>query len=93
MDDKPKQARASMPNLQRKLRLGSEDTPMNAIHMRLYLAGYGGWEMPRSIRRLIARTEFHRAWFLGFNGFFEQDGISYGLVNPYPGDAGKGCGS
>ncbi|ABI93379.1 hypothetical protein RD1_A0080 (plasmid) [Roseobacter denitrificans OCh 114] len=29
-------------------------------------------------------TELHRARFLGFHGFFEQDGIRYGLAHPYP---------
>ncbi|MFV1761502.1 hypothetical protein VWY69_00260 [Phaeobacter sp. A90a-4k] len=57
---------------------------MNAICQRIYLAGYGGWIMPRIIRKLVAGTQVHRAWFLGFNGFFKQDGIAYGSARPYP---------
>lgn len=41
--------------------------------------------MPRWLRRLAARSELHRAWLCGFNGCFEQHGVRYGPVNPYPG--------
>jgi len=27
---------------------------MNGIYHRIYLAGYSGWHMPRSVRRMIA---------------------------------------
>lgn len=56
---------------------------MNFIYHRFYLAGHQGWKMPKMFTRLIAGSEFHRAWFLGRAGFFEQDGIKYGLANPY----------
>ena len=55
---------------------------VNAIYYRIYLAGYGGWYMPRSVRRIIGGTEFHRAWFLGFTGHFTENGVRYGLANP-----------
>ncbi|WP_140849212.1 hypothetical protein [Paracoccus sp. FO-3] len=56
---------------------------MNRLFMLLYLSGYSGRAMPRQVRRLIAGTEFHRAWLLGSMGFFEQDGIRYGPARPY----------
>ena len=55
----------------------------NAILHRVYLLGYGGWHCPRSIRRMVARTEIHRAWFIWSTGHFSQDGIRFGLVHPY----------
>jgi len=55
---------------------------MNRIYHRIYLAGYSGWHMPRRMRRMIARTEFHRAWFAGFTGHFIENDIQYGLANP-----------
>lgn len=55
-----------------------------AILHRVYLAGYSGQIMPRWLRRAMAGSEIHRAWFLGFNGFFIEAGVSYGLANPYP---------
>ena len=56
---------------------------MQSIYLRAYLAGYAGRHIPRSIRRLIAGTEFHRAWLLGSMGFFEQGGGRYGPAYPY----------
>ena len=50
-----------------------------------YLRGQGGFEMSRFTRRLIARSELHRAWLLGSLGYFEEAGVSYGPCNPYPG--------
>jgi hypothetical protein len=55
---------------------------MQRIYLDVYLAGYGGWVMPRWLRRLIAGTELHRAWVLGFNGYFKQDGDSYCRARP-----------
>lgn len=49
----------------------------------IYLAGYGGYTLPRFLRRFFAKSEIHRAWFLGRHGYFEQDGIKYGLSTPY----------
>lgn len=56
----------------------------NAVRHRVYLWGYTGHTLPRWARRVVAGTDLHRAWFLGFHGFFEQDGTSYGLARPYP---------
>lgn len=55
---------------------------VNAIYHRIYLAGYGGWKMPRMMRRAIGGTHVHRAWFLGFTGHFTEYGVRYGLANP-----------
>ena len=55
----------------------------NSIYHRIYIEGYHGRVMPRSIRKIIAGTQIHRAWFLGYNHYFEEDGIAYGLARPY----------
>lgn len=34
---------------------------MTPRYHRLYLASYDGWVMPRLLRKLIARSGFHRA--------------------------------
>ncbi len=54
-----------------------------AVLFRIYLAGIKGWMAPRWIRRLLGKTEFHRAWLVGYLAFFEQDGIKYGPANRY----------
>jgi hypothetical protein len=54
------------------------------VLMLSYGRGHGGYKMPRFTRRLIARSELHRAWLLGSLGYFQQDGVSYGPCNPYP---------
>lgn len=47
------------------------------ILMKLYLYGYGQGILPRWVRRLIARSEFHRSWLSGQMGMFkEQDSWS-----------------
>ena len=56
---------------------------MQSLYLRVYLVGYRGWYMPRALRRIIAGSELHRAWLLGFLGYFEEDGVRYGLANPY----------
>lgn len=56
---------------------------MEAIRLRVYLAGYRGWKAPRILRRVIARSELHRAWLLGSMGFFVENDISFGPANPY----------
>jgi hypothetical protein len=56
-----------------------------ALAHRFYLHGYARRPLPRIVRRALARTELHRAWFSGWHGCFEQDGIAYGPSNPYPG--------
>lgn len=55
----------------------------NAFLHRVYLLGYGGWHCPRSIRRMVAGTEMHRAWFLGSTGHFSLNGVRFGLACPY----------
>lgn len=57
---------------------------MNRIYHSFYLAGYGGWIMPRLLPRLTARSEIHRAWLLGCLGFFEESGVRFSPANPYP---------
>lgn len=52
---------------------------------RVYLAGYTGQIMPRWMRKAFPGSDLHRAWFLGFKGCFEENGIRYGPANPYPG--------
>ena len=54
-----------------------------AILHRVYLLGYGGWNCPRAIRRMVAGTVIHRAWFLGSTRHFSQNGIRFGLARPY----------
>ncbi|MDC0660579.1 hypothetical protein N6L27_21455 [Leisingera sp. SS27] len=56
---------------------------MTTICQWFYLAGYGGWIMPRFLRRLTARSEFHRAWVTGCLGFFEEGGVRFGPASPY----------
>ena len=58
----------------------------NFVLHKIYLLGLQKWFLLRSIRKLIAKSEMHRAWFLGFHGCFEQNGINYGLSNPYGAD-------
>lgn len=48
---------------------------------RFYLHGYHGHLLPRLVRKLIARTMFHRSWLAGHMGVFEQDGVRLGVAN------------
>lgn len=34
----------------------------------VFHVGYQGFEFPRSIRRLFAKSAIHRSWFSGFTG-------------------------
>tara|TARA_R100000935_G_scaffold30761_1_gene51195 strand:+ start:331 stop:612 length:282 start_codon:yes stop_codon:yes gene_type:complete len=61
------------------------DKAKTEILMVTYLRGHGGSEMSRFMRRLIARSELHRAWLVGSLGYFEEGGVTYGPCNPYPG--------
>ena len=38
-----------------------------SIYLRVYVEGWGGWIMPRSIRKLIAGSELYNAWNLGYD--------------------------
>lgn len=55
----------------------------NHFLQRIYLWGYGGGQMPRWLRHLIAGSEIHRAWVLERDGFFVENGIQYGPANAY----------
>lgn len=55
----------------------------NDFLLQIFLQGHSGKVMPRRLRRLIAGSEIHRAWVLGYKGFFEEDGVRYGPANPY----------
>lgn len=57
---------------------------MRSIYHRVYLTGYSGAVMPRRLRRLIAGSELHRAWLIGYMGFFRENGIAYGPAHKYP---------
>ncbi len=57
---------------------------MNTLYHWFYLVGYGGWIMPRLLRRVTARSECHRAWLLGHLGYFEEGGVRFSSANPYP---------
>ena len=56
---------------------------MLCLNREAYILGYSGRLVPRLIRKLLARTGIHRAWQAGYNGCFTQDGIKYGLANPF----------
>ncbi|WP_308917222.1 hypothetical protein [Jannaschia sp. LMIT008] len=58
---------------------------IDGLAHRFYLHGYQGKSLPKGVCRILARSVLHRAWFAGRHGCFEQDGITYGLGNPYPG--------
>lgn len=45
---------------------------MNNLTLRFFLAGYAGLLLPRAIRRLIARTNMHRAWLSGDMGVYNE---------------------
>lgn len=40
----------------------------DSFHEYVFHVGYQHFELPRWFRRLIAGTECHRAWYLGFSG-------------------------
>ena len=54
-----------------------------AILHRIYLYGYSQNILPAWFRRILARSELHRAWLSGFNSCFAENGTSYGPSNPY----------
>ncbi|WP_435171716.1 hypothetical protein [Falsirhodobacter sp. 1013] len=57
---------------------------MNRIYHRIYLAAWGGWIMPRWVRKATPRTELHKAWLFGAGHWFEENGTRYGPANRYP---------
>jgi hypothetical protein len=45
-----------------------------SLEMRFYLAGYKGILLSRTLRRIIGRSNCHRAWLEGYMGsFIEND--------------------
>lgn len=46
---------------------------MTSLNLRFYLAGYSGLLLPRAMRRLLARTNLHRAWLAGDVGVFKEE--------------------
>ncbi|MEP3333529.1 hypothetical protein [Sedimentitalea sp.] len=56
---------------------------MTSIYLRVYLAGHAGQALPRRLRMAIAGSQLHRAWLVGFLGFFEQNGVAYNPAYPY----------
>lgn len=51
--------------------------------MRVFLHGHTHGDLPRWFRRAFARSDIHRAWLVGHDGCFWQDGIRFGPANPY----------
>lgn len=73
-----------MPNLQPAL--PKNDGPQafkEKLLMRVFLHGHTHGEMPRWFRRAFARSDIHRAWLVGHDGCFWQDGMRFGPANPY----------
>jgi hypothetical protein len=55
---------------------------MPTIWTRFYLLGRRGLLLPRLVRRLIARNEWHRAWLVGHMGiYFDESGHRYGVCD------------
>lgn len=52
-----------------------------SLAMRFYLVGYSGCLLPRTLRRLLARTTWHRAWLAGYAGVFEVEGRMAGALD------------
>lgn len=52
-----------------------------SLAMRFYLLGYSGYLLPRMLRRLFARTTWHRAWLAGYAGVFEVEGHMAGALD------------
>jgi hypothetical protein len=46
---------------------------MTSIPTRFFLLGYCGYLLPRIVRRMIAGTEYHRAWLAGDMGILRAD--------------------
>ena len=45
---------------------------MTTLNTRFFLLGYSGYLLPRPMRRLLARTQMHRAWLAGDMGIFKK---------------------
>lgn len=53
----------------------------SSLVMRFYLVGYKSNIPPRIFRKLIARSDQHRAWISGWNGNFTEGGRGRGVVD------------
>jgi hypothetical protein len=52
------------------------------IDMRLYLAGYSGLCLPRWLRKMMARSPWHRSWLTGHMGLYAAaDGREMGVCD------------
>ena len=54
---------------------------LRPIYHRLYVYGFYGGVPMRLARRLVAGSEFHRAWLAGHMGIYEQDGVRCGVAD------------
>jgi len=45
---------------------------INKLNFKIYMYGYKGHSIPRIIRRLFAKSEFHRSWLSGYKGIFNE---------------------
>lgn len=45
-----------------------------SLCLRFYFVGYEGLALSRRIRRMLAKTPFHRAWLEGYMGSFVAEG-------------------
>ncbi len=54
-----------------------------AILHRVYLHRYQQCTLPRWFRRAFVRSAVHRAWLVGYDGCFSQDGVRFDPANPY----------
>lgn len=39
---------------------------------KFYLIGYEGRTLPRLLRKILIKTELHRAWLAGKHGIFDE---------------------
>lgn len=49
---------------------------LTSTRMRCYLAGYKGVLVSRSVRRIFAGSDYHRAWLQGYMALFLEEGLS-----------------
>ncbi|MFD3435449.1 hypothetical protein [Alteromonas macleodii] len=52
----------------------------NILHQS-YILGYGQWLAPRWLRKVLAGTELHRSWLIGYMGIYEEQGKRYGVCD------------
>lgn len=53
----------------------------SSLVIRFYLIGYKSTIPPRILRKLIARSDLHRAWISGWNGNFTEGDKAMGVVD------------